>query len=105
MNTDIAEEHCRALQSKLPHWHFVPYGQHGAAACYPVPPMKVGPDAFIELSRYAVISSVCGPLYVVTQLADCRRCGHWPLDEHGNCECCAQDRRDEQQLPKDCKTI
>lgn len=57
------------LSAALPAWHFEPYGTSGAVACFP-PHAEGGTcaTAFHQLSRLAPISSVCGPLYVVTQL-------------------------------------
>jgi hypothetical protein len=56
------------LSAALPGWHFQPYGKDGAIACFPSGGR--GPDAkrFEELSAIAVISSVCGSFYVVTNL-------------------------------------
>lgn len=56
----------RILGQSLPNWTFQPYGQQGAVACYPPEPPNA--DAFNRLSALAPISSVCGPLYVVTTL-------------------------------------
>lgn len=54
------------LRAVLPAWHFEPYGSRGAIACFP--PQGTGHEAFEQLYPHAVISSVCGPMYVVTQL-------------------------------------
>jgi hypothetical protein len=56
----------QVLGQSLPGWHFQPYGKDGAVACYPPSPPNA--DAFNRLSALAPITSVCGPLYVVTGL-------------------------------------
>ncbi len=57
------------LRAVLPSsWHVGPYGSGGAVACYP--PGGTSPAAFHELNRHAPISSVAGPLYVVTHLRE-----------------------------------
>jgi len=58
----------QVLGQSLPDWTFQPYGKDGAVACYP--PMPPNADAFNRLSSLAPITSVCGPLYVVTGLRE-----------------------------------
>lgn len=63
---DIKNDIVAKLQTALPAWHFEAYGMAGAVACFP----PGGPSSvrFGELSDLAPISSVCGPIYVVTHL-------------------------------------
>lgn len=67
-NVDLKLAHilAAALFASLPHWHFEPYGTRGAVACFP--PDAPSPHRWNELARHAPITSVCGPLYVVTRL-------------------------------------
>lgn len=55
-----------ALRRRMPDWNFQPYGKHRAVACYP--PIQPCAQAFDDLNRWAPVSSLCGVLYVVTQL-------------------------------------
>jgi len=61
----LASDRIKALSVKLPHWHFEAYGNGGAVACYPANGTNAA--SYSELSAVAPISSVCGPLYVITE--------------------------------------
>lgn len=61
-----AKQLIKALQSQLAGWHFAPYGNGGAVACYP-PQYGQRGERYNELNRIAPITAVCGPLYVVSK--------------------------------------
>lgn len=70
MHTQIHTPIQAQLSAALPHWHFEPYGTRGAVACFP--PNGPSLEAWRELEPHAFISSVCGPLYVVTTLRNAK---------------------------------
>ncbi len=69
MNTLAIAETINCLKTTFPYWHFEPYGQDGAIACFPPSNLGQCSDTYRALSRVAPITSV-GPLYVVTHLRD-----------------------------------
>jgi len=58
----------KVLRQRLPEWTFEAYGKNGAVACFPPHSERIGYARYRELREHAVITSVCGPLYVVTEL-------------------------------------
>jgi len=91
-----------SLEDHLTTWTFQPYGNDGAIACYPP---QIGQPAFDALNKIAVISSVCGPFYVVCNLRtypetylhvrECRSGAEWifPLRGNASLDLCHQIKR------------
>ena len=64
-----AEVKIRILSSRLPAWYFEKYSAsaNNLIACYPPGGICIG--AWVALREIAPIESVCGPFYVIREVA------------------------------------